>query len=185
MDHSSIRDPKFLLRISAFSSLPPPLSRDNFHHADSAGVSIAFHRRRGRGETSVHASNLIRLVEIYICVHRHPPLLALIPLPLRSPPAPTHFPPDLAAAQPGLLEFISGTVDNPATPKLLDIPRAPISARGEETATLIYLPDDRLYTRDARYWSIFGVERGQPEFIALFAAGFTSDDRSPLSFPEK
>lgn len=48
--------------------MPPPFLPHipDFHHADS--VSIAFHRRRGRGETSAHASNLIRLGEIYIRV---------------------------------------------------------------------------------------------------------------------
>lgn len=99
----------------------------DFHYADS--VSIAFHRRRGRGETSVHASNLIRLGEIYICYRRRISLfkvvvsLSILFPPPSSLPIPYRFTMFSSDHELVLLEFISGPVDSGATPKLPDIPR--------------------------------------------------------------
>lgn len=97
----------------------------DFHSVYS--VSIAFHRRHGRGKTSVHASNLIRLGEIYICYRQRIPLfkvvVSLSSLPDLSLPIPYRFTMFSSDHERGLLEFISGPVDSSATPKLPDIPR--------------------------------------------------------------
>lgn len=99
----------------------------DFHYV--ASVSIAFHRRRGRGETSVHASNLIRLGEIYICYRQRVPLfevvvsLSTLFLTPTSLPIPNRFTMFSSDHELVLLEFISGPVDSSATPKLPDIPR--------------------------------------------------------------
>lgn len=110
----------------------------DFHH--TASVSIAFHRRRGRGKTWIHVSNLIQLGEIYICNWQYSLVQSRR---RRSYPSPTTSPiPHWITVfssehEPGLLEFISGPADSSATPKLPDILRLafPIFALG----TLIYL----------------------------------------------
>jgi len=79
----------------------------DFHHADS--VSIAFHRRRGRGKTLVHVSNLIWLGEIYICYWQYSLVQSCrrrVPL-LRPRQFPTRFTMFSSECEPSLLEFIS------------------------------------------------------------------------------
>lgn len=176
----------------AFISPPPAL---DFHYADS--VSIVFHRRRGRGETSVHASNLIRLGEIYICYRRRIPLfkvvasLSILLPPAISLPIPHRFTMFSSDHELVLLEFISGPVDSGATPKLPDIPR--FASPRFSPGTLIYLPpgtlqlrpETRWILRDVHYWSIFGVKRAHPEITALFVGGFTTDIGTMANFRPK
>lgn len=165
----------------------------DFHYV--ASVSIAFHRRRGRGETSVHASNLIRLGEIYICYRQRIPLfkvvvsLSTLFLSPASLPISYRFTMFSSDHELVLLEFISGPVDSSATPKLPDIPRfaSPIFSGYPYLFVTRYQlrPKARWILRDVHYWSIFGVKRAHPEITALFVSGFTTGSGTAVNFRPK
>lgn len=163
----------------------------DFHSVDS--VSIAFHRRHGRGETSVHASNLIRLGEIYICYRQRIPLfkvvVSLSSLPdLSSNSLPIHY--VFLRPRAGIIRIYKRSCwqqRNAQTAgysaiRIPDFRWAPLFICHPVHQLR---PEARWILRDVHYWSIFGVKRAHPEITALFVGGFTTGSGTSASFRSK